>query len=99
MPRGSQCFIAALAFTVFLPQCKQGQRAVDTSPRVLERHTYQQAMMGTRFFITLYAEDKTHADKAASAAFQYAAEVNSACSDYDVTSELMKLNAAAVCKI
>lgn len=35
------------------------------------------------------------ADAAAKAAFQYAAEINSACSDYDATSELMKLNAAA----
>ena len=88
--------MAVMAFAVFLPQCKHGQQSEDTKPRhsALERHTYQQSLMGTRFFITLYAENKNEADAAATAAFSYASDVNSACSDYDVSSELMKLNAA-----
>jgi len=82
-------FAAAVAA---LTQCRPNEK-IDVAPP-LQKHTYQQAMMGTRFFITLYADDKAQADKAATAAFQYAADVNSACSDYDVTSELMKFNIA-----
>ena len=51
-------------------------------------------MMGTRFHITLYSRDKGAADVAALAAFHYAAALNKVCSDYDVTSELMQLNAS-----
>ena len=75
-----------------LVQCKpreETQQAV-----TLERFSYQQPMMGTRFGITLYAETKEQADTAAAKAFTYASQVNQACSDYDVTSELMRLNAA-----
>lgn len=63
----------------------------ETSP--LQRHTYQQSLMGTRFFITLYTADKKTADLAAKEAFQMASDINDTCSDYDVTSELMHLNA------
>ena len=62
----------------------------ETSP--LQRHTYQQNLMGTRFFITLYTADKKTADLAAKEAFQMASDINDSCSDYDVTSELMLLN-------
>ena len=81
-----------------LAQCRAPQEsAIEKSDAPsLQKFTYQQALMGTKFYVTLYAEDKDHADKAATAAFQYASDVNSACSDYDVTSELMKLNAAPV---
>lgn len=81
------------AVSTALTQCRPSQK-IDVEAPPLQKHTYQQALMGTRFFITLYANDKSQADKAATAAFQYAADVNSACSDYDVTSELMKFNAA-----
>ena len=77
-------------------QCRSPRKtpAETAEAPALQKHTYQQSMMGTRFFITLYAHDKAQADKAARAAFLFADDVNSACSDYDVTSELMKLNAA-----
>ena len=59
----------------------------------LQRHTYQQNLMGTRFYITLYTADKKTADLAAKEAFQMASDINDSCSDYDATSELMLLNA------
>jgi len=75
----------------FLTHCKQAE---SPTPVALHKFTYQQALMGTRFYITLYAEDQKKAVLAATEAFQLAADVNRACSDYDVTSELMQLNAA-----
>lgn len=69
-----------------------------TSTNQLQRHTYQQSLMATRFSITLYVDEgdqgENQADLAAKAAFQFAIDVNAACSDYDVTSELMRLNHA-----
>ena len=69
-----------------------------TSTFQLQRHTYQQSLMGTRFSITLYvdggSQGKSQADLAAKAAFQFAIDVNAACSDYDITSELMRVNHA-----
>ena len=76
---------------MFLAHCKQAEPSATIS---LHKFSYQQALMGTRFHITLYAEDQKNANLAASKAFQLAADVNRACSDYDVTSELMKLNDA-----
>jgi thiamine biosynthesis lipoprotein len=75
----------------FLTHCKQAE---SPTPVALHKFTYQQALMGTRFYITLYAENQKNATLAATEAFQLAANVNRACSDYDVTSELMQLNAA-----
>jgi thiamine biosynthesis lipoprotein len=47
--------------------------------------------MGTTFRIVLYAKDETTAKKAAKAAFARVAELNAIMSDYQPTSELMKL--------
>jgi thiamine biosynthesis lipoprotein len=47
--------------------------------------------MGTLFTITLYAADETNARSAAQAAFRRVAELDTIMSDYDVTSELMRL--------
>ncbi|MCP5537146.1 MAG: FAD:protein FMN transferase [Akkermansiaceae bacterium] len=82
-------FLSAIALTVLLARCARQEKPASLP---LERYTYHQAMMGTRFQITLYAQSKTMADEAAMAAFRYADQVNTACSDYDVTSELMQLN-------
>lgn len=84
------------ALLVTTTQCRSPQNtpAQTAESAALQKHTYQQALMGTRFMMTFYAKDKAQADEAARAAFQFADDVNSACSDYDVTSELMKLNAA-----
>ncbi|BDS07046.1 FAD:protein FMN transferase [Oceaniferula spumae] len=64
--------------------------AVEKNP-ALERYHFQAALMGTRFQIVLYGKDQETATKAANAAFAIGKEVEKACSDYDVTSELMTL--------
>jgi thiamine biosynthesis lipoprotein len=51
--------------------------------------------MGTRFEIIVYARDKETAGKAAKDAFARAAELNRIMSDYQSTSELMRLCAKA----
>jgi len=90
-----QILILAVLFAT-TTQCRSPQKipAKTAEAPALQKHTYQQALMGTRFLMTFYAKGKPQADEAARAAFQFADDVNSACSDYDVTSELMKLNAA-----
>ena len=75
-----------------LAQCGQKEEVAETI--TLKKFTYHQPLMGTRFSIVLYASDQKTADTAAKAAFEYAGKVNDTCSDYDVTSELMQLNAA-----
>src|ERR1700739_261243 len=47
--------------------------------------------MGTTFRIILYAPDEATAKKAAKAAFARVAELNAIMSDYQPTSELMRL--------
>jgi len=47
--------------------------------------------MATTFRIACYAEDKATAEKAAAACFQRIAELNASFTDYDPTSELMRL--------
>ncbi|MFK7911554.1 MAG: FAD:protein FMN transferase [Akkermansiaceae bacterium] len=87
----SRVFLPLLGLLI-LTQC--GKEAATESLITLEKHTYHQPMMGTRFSIVLFAGNKEKADTAAKSAFEYAEEVNRVCSDYDVTSELMQLNAA-----
>lgn len=74
-------------------QCRSSEDATENTP--LERYDYQQSLMGTHFNITIYTNKKYKADEAAEEAYQFADKVNGACSDYDVTSELMRLNAAS----
>ncbi len=57
----------------------------------LERYTFTEPHMGTTFRIVLYAKDEATAKAAAKAAFARVAELNSIMSDYQPTSELMKL--------
>jgi thiamine biosynthesis lipoprotein len=67
-------------------------RAAGPAP---ERFSYAEPHMGTKFQITLYAAAKSDADGAAKAAFARVAELNRIMSDYDPTSELMRLCAKA----
>ncbi|HZT81771.1 MAG TPA: FAD:protein FMN transferase [Gemmataceae bacterium] len=57
----------------------------------LERFTYTEPHMGTRFKIILYAPDRATADRAAKDAFQRVAELDGIMSDYRPASELMQL--------
>lgn len=60
-------------------------------PSPLQRYTFAEPHMGTTFRIILYAPDEATATKAAKAAFARIAELNAILSDYQPTSELMKL--------
>jgi thiamine biosynthesis lipoprotein len=60
-------------------------------PAKVERFVFTEPHMGTTFRIVLYAADEAAAKKAAKAAFARVAELNAIMSDYQPTSELMKL--------
>jgi thiamine biosynthesis lipoprotein len=60
-------------------------------PPELQRYVFTEPHMGTTFRIVLYAPDEVTAKKAANAAFARVAELNAIMSDYQPTSELMKL--------
>lgn len=60
-------------------------------PPELQRFEFSEPHMGTTFRIVLYAADEATAKKAAKAAFARIAELNAIMSDYQPTSELMKL--------
>ncbi len=57
----------------------------------LTRHTFTEPHMGTRFRIIVYAANPDAAGKAAKDAFARIASLNATMSDYDKTSELMRL--------
>src|SRR5262245_11855342 len=59
------------------------------------RFEFVEPHMGTRFRIILYAADETTAKRASAAAFKRIAELDGIMSDYQPTSELMRLNAKA----
>lgn len=64
-------------------------------PAPVQRYTFAEPHMGTMFRIVLYAPNEATAHKAAKAAFARIAELNAIMSDYQPTSELMKLCAKA----
>jgi thiamine biosynthesis lipoprotein len=61
----------------------------------LSRYSFTQPHMGTRFQIIVYAPSEDTADRAAKDAFARIAALNAIMSDYDETSELMRLCARA----
>ncbi len=60
-------------------------------PAKLQRFEFSEPHMGTRVRIVFYASDEATAKKAAKAAFGRIAELNAIMSDYQPTSELMRL--------
>src|SRR3989442_1400074 len=60
-------------------------------PAALKRFVFTEPHMGTTFRIVFYAPDEATAKKAAKAAFARVAQLNAIMSDYQPTSELMKL--------
>src|SRR5260370_23160831 len=60
-------------------------------PPALQRYVFTEPHMGTTFRIILYAPDEAAAKKAARAPFARIAELNAIMSDYQPTSELMRL--------
>jgi thiamine biosynthesis lipoprotein len=75
----------ASLFCLLLPL---GVGAADLS---LNRFTFTEAHMGTRFKIIVYASDEAAANQAAKAAFERIAELDGIMSDYRPASELMQL--------
>jgi thiamine biosynthesis lipoprotein len=61
----------------------------------LERYEYDEPHLGTRCRLVFYARDHREADRAARAAFERIRILEGIMSDYQPTSELMKLCAAA----
>ena len=61
----------------------------------LSRHEFSEPHMGTRFRIVVYAPDEATAKKGAKEAFARVATLNVIMSDYQSTSELMRLCAKA----
>jgi thiamine biosynthesis lipoprotein len=61
----------------------------------LTRHTFSEPHMGTRFRVIVYAPDEATAKKGAKEAFARVATLNAIMSDYQSTSELMRLCAKA----
>src|SRR6202012_6113826 len=66
-------------------------RSSQTTAPNLQRFEYVAPKMGTVFHVTLYAPDKTTADRAADAAWARVDDLNAHLSDYDHNSELSKL--------
>jgi thiamine biosynthesis lipoprotein len=66
-----------------------------TRGAALKRFSRVEAHMGTRFQIIVYASDETTANQATRAAFDRVSALNRIMSDYDRSSELMKLCAKA----
>jgi thiamine biosynthesis lipoprotein len=65
------------------------------APPTLERYTFTEPHMGTRFRILVYAPDEATANKAARAAFARIKQLDGIMSDYKPESELMRLCAKA----
>src|SRR5437870_3154945 len=61
------------------------------SAESLQRFTFTEPHMGTRFKLVLYAADEATATKAAKAAFARVAALDHIMSDYKPASELMQL--------
>lgn len=57
----------------------------------LTKHEFERGLMGTRFAITIYADDAERAKQAADAAFAEGEAINAAASDYIADSELLRL--------
>jgi FAD:protein FMN transferase len=79
-----------LIFSLLILPC--GLLAVNAlQPPALKRYVFSEPHMGTTVRIVLYAPDEIIAKKAAQAAFARIAELNAILSDYQPTSELMRL--------
>src|SRR3954462_5287781 len=61
------------------------------APPALERFTFTEPHMGTRFRILVYAPDEATANKGAKAAFARIKQLDGIMSDYKPASELMQL--------
>lgn len=68
-----------------------GLLAAVAAGRAEERFDFSGPGMATTFRIACYADDRATAEKAAAACFERIARLHAVCTDYDPTSELMRL--------
>ena len=91
--RGHMNWLWLFAVGVLAGRAVEPVSATDGASPV--RYEFAQVQMGVQFRITFYASDETIANQAAEAAFQRVQQLNSMMSDYDATSELMRLSGTA----
>src|SRR5262245_49955375 len=78
------------------PACRAGpQPRARPAGGTYSRFEYVEPHMGTRFRIILYAPDETTAKRVSAAAFKRIADLDGIMTDYQPTSELMRLCAKA----
>jgi thiamine biosynthesis lipoprotein len=82
-------------FILLLAALPPASAEVKGGHTTLSRFSFAEPHMGTRFQIILYAPDEETARRATKAAFARIASLNSIMSDYQETSELMRLCARA----
>lgn len=68
-----------------------GLLAAVAAGKAEERFDFSGPGMATTFRIACYAEDRATAEKAVAACFERIAQLHAVCTDYDPTSELMRL--------
>jgi thiamine biosynthesis lipoprotein len=78
------------------PVCLLAFGALSCSAAIPERYDFSGPGMATIFRLSCYATDQAQAEKAAEACFARIAELNQIFTDYDPTSELMRLCAPGV---
>jgi|JI6StandDraft_1071083.scaffolds.fasta_scaffold59469_2 thiamine biosynthesis lipoprotein len=92
-PVSASSFVLRHSFVIraysFVILCLTGLCHLTAAP--LSRHDFSGPGMSTTFRIACYAEDKASAEKATEACFRRIAELNAIFTDYDPTSELMRL--------
>jgi len=64
---------------------------VTVLPAAEEKFRFERPLMGTRFIVTCYADERDAAERAANAAFEVAENLNAVASDYLPASELSML--------
>jgi FAD:protein FMN transferase len=75
---------------IFLLAATMASRAGAATPA--SAHTFERALMGTRFAISCHHSDAAQAKAAAEAAFEAAERINRVASDYIADSELLELS-------
>lgn len=88
--------LSCLLFPLFVPGILASNPVpVPKGKPPLKRFTFREKHMGTTCALVVHASSEAQAHKASKAAFARIAEINGIMSDYDPTSELMRLCARA----
>lgn len=85
----------AICLTLLCLGSNSPQARGEGARQSLQRYSFTQVEMGTKFTITFYAAGQMVANTASEAAFARIGELNSLLSDYDEESELSRLSAGS----